>query len=200
MKTPSRRAIGVCTSQENSITSKVTQSACSSVGSTSAERQLRTPAGWIAPSPSHLVKLSASTPTSGPIAKITKTARAGSAIHATGPCCPARTSRGCERGGASGAVSELTCRPRDEAWPATGPGSCADRLVHVVGELLRADAELEQLADVVQQGGGLGGGQRLVPRLREDRGLARGVVDELQPRLVVLVRHRADLAARGLPH
>ena len=99
MKTPSRRAIGVCTSQENSITSKVTKSECSRLGSPRAPRQLLNPAGRIGPSPSHWVKLSASTPTRGTTAKHRKTARAGSAIQATGPCCPARTSRRRERAG-----------------------------------------------------------------------------------------------------
>src|SRR3954447_22061355 len=159
----------------------------------------------MAPSPSHCVKLKARTPSSGRTAKPTKMARAGSAIHATDPCCPARTSRGTERRDTRGAASAVTRGPRDAAALLTGAHdpeqssaggcSCADRLVHVVGELLGTDVQLEELADVVQQRRGLRARQSLVPGLREERGLAGRVVDELQPGLVVGVGDTRDQVA-----
>ena len=90
---------------------KVTQSACGSPGSLSTARQLVSPAGWIAPRPSHGVKLSASTPISGITPKAMKMTRAGSAIQATGPLPPGRgvATVPAPRGAAGGATV-VTCR------------------------------------------------------------------------------------------
>ena len=81
---------GACTAHDNAITRNVTHRACSRPGSVSTVRQLAKPAGWIAPMPSHDVKLSASTPMRGMTPNPRKTASAGSDIQATAPVRPPR--------------------------------------------------------------------------------------------------------------
>jgi hypothetical protein len=94
---------GVCTAQDASITRKVTQTACGSRESASTARQLSIPDGRIAPIPSHVVKLSAKTPTSGTTAKPTKNSSAGAASHGRMPWLPRRDA--CGAGGRRGAAS-----------------------------------------------------------------------------------------------
>src|SRR3954471_15031192 len=72
---------GVWTAHDATITRNVTQTACGSPGSASTARQLVSPDAWISPIPSHVVKLSASTPMTGTTAKTTKNNRAGAASH-----------------------------------------------------------------------------------------------------------------------
>src|SRR3954469_3682228 len=82
---------GVWTAHDKTITSKVTHRACGRPGSDSVAFQLLSPDGWMAPMPSQVVKLNASTPTSGMTPKQTNMASAGSAIHATASVRPAVT-------------------------------------------------------------------------------------------------------------
>src|SRR4051812_33603179 len=149
---------GVCTSQDSAMIRKVIQSACGSAGSPSTDTQFASPFGTISPRPSQLVKLSASTPTSGTRPNAVKIASAGT------------TSQPSERWAPETAVlmtgSRLGCR------------------VHVRRELVRGDRQVEQLLDVGEQDVRGGRGQRLIPRLREDRRLRAHVVDELQELLV----------------
>src|SRR4051812_12735592 len=145
---------GVCTSQDSAMIRNVTQSACGRPGSPSTDTQFANPAGVISPSPSQLVKLSASTPTSGTRPNAVKTASAGS-----------------------------TSQPSDRWPPATAVLMIGSRLgcrVQVRRELVRGDRQVEQLLDVGEQDVGGGRWQRLVPRLGEDGRLRAHVVDELQ--------------------
>src|SRR3954466_15599483 len=138
-----RMLSGVCTSQDSAMIRKVTQSACGRPGSPSTDTQLATPAGLISPRPSQLVKLSASTATSGTRPNAVKNPSAGS------------TSQPSDR------------RPLETTVLMTG--SRLGRRVQVRRELLRGDREPEQLLDVGEQDVGGGQGQRLVPGLREHR-------------------------------
>ena len=99
--------------------------------------QLVRPDGVMAPMPSHVVKLTArATPSSGMTPKATKTISAGQRHPRDGAAPPGAR----DRGGVGGAGRRAE-RAR----------SLPDDLVHVVGELLRGDRELEELGDVVQQ-------------------------------------------------
>src|SRR5262245_25312429 len=82
-KTPIRMDSGVCTSHEMAMISNVTHSACGSSGSDNSPPQLVGPDAWMAPRPSQVVKLSASTPSSGTRPKARNINSAGSAIQAT---------------------------------------------------------------------------------------------------------------------
>ena len=92
------------------MTRKVTHSACGSPGSVSTGRQLVSPAGWIAPMPSHVVKLRSSTPSSGMTAKATKKTSAGSASQATGPLRPPPWADGCTAPPCAGGARAVICR------------------------------------------------------------------------------------------
>ena len=81
---------GVWTAQDAMITRNVTQTACGSPGSASTARQLVSPDGRMSPIPSQVVKLSASTPTTGTTAKPTKNTSAGAASHGRMPRRPRR--------------------------------------------------------------------------------------------------------------
>src|SRR3954471_19145340 len=112
---------GVCTSQDNAMIRKVIQSACGRAGSPSTDAQFASPAGVISPRPSQLVKLSASTPASGTRPNAVNTTSAGT-----------------------------TSQPSDRRPPETAVLMTGSRLghgVHVRGELVGGDRQVEQLLD-----------------------------------------------------
>jgi len=73
--------IGVWTSHERNMISKVTQMAWDRPGLPITAFQLDSPSYSIAPMPSHRVKLRPSTPSSGTMPKATKKSSAGSTSH-----------------------------------------------------------------------------------------------------------------------
>ena len=92
------------------MTRKVTHSACSRPGSASTAVQLSRPEGVMAPMPSHVVKLSTITPSSGTTPNAMKTTRAGSAIQARTRSAPAGGTAGTGAGRAAGGASAVTDR------------------------------------------------------------------------------------------
>ena len=76
----------------------------------STDFQLCNPAGWIAPMPSHELKLRASTPSRGITPKPTNITSAGSAIHATDPLRPPVRVDGAVARAAAGGASAVTGR------------------------------------------------------------------------------------------
>ena len=157
---------GVWTAQDTTITRNVTQSACGSAGI----GEHRPPAGQSGRDDRAdavpLVKLRSSTPTSGMTAKATKNTSAGSGQPGDRPVCRARELRRPVAGGGT---------------PGGAAQSLADDLVHVVGELLRRDRQLEQLGDVVQQGLGRGRADSAWSQdWAKTLALAGDVVDELR--------------------
>ncbi len=70
----------------------VTPSECGKPGSASTATQLSIPIGMIAPMPFQLVKLRASTPTSGMRPNAVKNTSAGSTSQPSDPCCRTPTS------------------------------------------------------------------------------------------------------------
>src|SRR5690606_21537907 len=146
----------------------------------STSRQLVSPEKVISPMPSQVVKLSTSTPMSGTTPKATKNSSAGRASKGStrSRVCGAAARRA-EPAGAPEAIALIADPPmmRSSRWSCR---SLADELVHVVGELLRRDRQLEQLGDVVEQRLGGGRAERLVPRLAEVLGVVGDVVGELE--------------------
>src|SRR4051812_5827052 len=129
---------GVWTAQDATITRNVTQRACGSPGSVSTARQLSSPDGMMAPIPSHVVKLSANTPTSGMTAKPTKNTRAGAASHGRMPLWSRRRARPARVPRAVGSLASSVI----DIGSLRRLRSLADDRVEVVRELLRGDGQL----------------------------------------------------------
>ena len=79
--------IGVWNSQERTATWNVTHMACGRPGLVSVAFQLVRPDGTTSPIPSHVVKLSRSTPMSGMTPKAMKKTSAGTASHPSDRPC-----------------------------------------------------------------------------------------------------------------
>jgi hypothetical protein len=107
--TPIRIDSGVCTAHDSTMTRNVTHRACGRPGSLSVAFQLVRPDGWISPIPSQVVKLNASTPTSGITPNPMNIASAGNAIQATGPLPPPAAPTDVFTG-TTGGASVVICR------------------------------------------------------------------------------------------